>query len=134
MKPEFFDLYGLYRAGTLDRRQFLKRLAVLAGGTAAATTLLPLLEASYARAQFVAVDDPRLQTEKITYPAETGEMMAYMARPKGEDKLPAVIIIHENRGLNPHTKDVARRAALEGFLAVAPDALSPLGGTPEAGR
>jgi len=131
MKQDALDLYGQYREGTLDRRQFLKRLAVLAGGTAAATSLLPFLEANYAQAQTIAADDSRLQTGKITYPAETGEMQAYMARPKGEEKLPAVIVIHENRGLNPHTEDVARRVALEGFLAIAPDACSPLGGTPE---
>jgi carboxymethylenebutenolidase len=76
-------------------------------------------------------DDQRLETEYVKYPAEKGEMRAYLARPKGADKLPGVIVIHENRGLNPHTEDVARRAALEGFLAVAPDALTPLGGTPE---
>ena len=131
MKAKMFDLYGLYREGFLDRRQFLKRLAVLAGGTAAASALLPFLEGNYARAQFVATDDARLHTEKIAYPAATGKMMAYLARPKGEDKLPGVIVIHENRGLNPHTEDVARRAAIEGFVAIAPDALSPLGGTPE---
>jgi carboxymethylenebutenolidase len=131
MKAKIIDLYGRYREGSLDRRSFLKRLAFLAGGTAAATSLLPLLESNYAQAQAIAPDDSRLVTEKIKYPAETGEMMAYLARPKGEEKLPAVIVIHENRGLNPHTEDVARRVALEGFLAIAPDAVSPLGGTPE---
>ncbi len=76
-------------------------------------------------------EDPRLQVEDIKYPGETGDVLAHFARPKGKEKLPGVIVIHENRGLNPHTKEVARRVALEGFLAVAPDALSPLGGTPE---
>ncbi len=75
-------------------------------------------------------DDPRLDVEKITYPGETGEVLAHFAKPKGDEILPCVIIIHENRGLNPHTEDVARRVALEGFLAIAPNALSPLGGTP----
>lgn len=75
-------------------------------------------------------DDPRLDVEKITYPGETGEVLAHFAKPKGDKILPCVIIIHENRGLNPHTEDVARRVALEGFLAIAPNALSPLGGTP----
>jgi len=78
----------------------------------------------------VAEDDPRLDVEKITYPGETGEVLAHFAKPKGDEILPCVIIIHENRGLNPHTEDVARRVALEGFLAIAPNALSPLGGTP----
>jgi len=69
--------------------------------------------------------------EDITYPGETGDVLAHFARPKGDLKLPGVVVIHENRGLNPHTEDVARRVALEGFLAIAPNALSPLGGTPE---
>jgi carboxymethylenebutenolidase len=76
-------------------------------------------------------EDPRLYVENIKYPGETGDVLAHFARPKGDKKLPGVIVIHENRGLNPHTEDVARRVALEGFLAIAPDALSPLGGTPE---
>jgi carboxymethylenebutenolidase len=76
-------------------------------------------------------DDPRLDVEDIKYRGETGDILAHYARPKGAVKLPGVIVIHENRGLNPHTKDVARRVALEGFLAIAPDALSPLGGTPD---
>jgi carboxymethylenebutenolidase len=75
-------------------------------------------------------EDPRLHVENIKYHGETGDVLAHFAKPKGDKKLPGVIVIHENRGLNPHTKDVARRVALEGFLAVAPDALSPLGGTP----
>ena len=130
MNQEAVDIYGQYRRGCLNRRQFLKRLAGMAGGAAAAIALLPFLEENYARAQFIAEDDSRLFTEKITYPAETGDMLAYSARPKGDGKLAGVIVIHENRGLNPHTEDVARRVAMEGFLAVAPDALSPLGGTP----
>ena len=76
-------------------------------------------------------EDPRLYVENIIYPGETGDVLAHFARPKGDKKLPGVIVIHENRGLNPHTEEVARRVALEGFLAIAPDALSPLGGTPE---
>lgn len=120
-----------YSNGFLDRREFLKKLTALAGGTAAALALLPLIEGSYAEAQVVADDDPRLHVKDIKYPGETGDVLAHFARPKGEKKLPGVIVIHENRGLNPHTRDVARRVALEGFLAVAPDACSPLGGTPE---
>ena len=76
-------------------------------------------------------DDPRLDVENITYPGKTGKVLAQLAKPKGDEKLPGVIIIHENRGLNPHTEDVARRVALEGFIAIAPNALSPLGGTPD---
>lgn len=79
----------------------------------------------------VSEKDSRLDVENITYPGETGEIMAHFAKPKGDEKLPGVIVIHENRGLNPHTEEVARRVALEGFLAIAPNALSPVGGTPE---
>ncbi len=131
MDQKFIDLYDEYAQGSLDRREFLRKLAVLAGGTAAAITLLPLIEDKYAQAQVVPVDDPRLDVENIKYPGETGDVLAHFARPKGDAKLPGVIVIHENRGLNPHTEDVARRAAIEGFIAIAPDALSPLGGTPE---
>jgi len=131
MDKKIIDLYDDYTNGLLDRREFIKKLAVLAGGTAAAIAFLPLIENNYAQAQVVPKDDPRLYVENIKYPGETGDVLAHFARPKGDKKLPGVIVIHENRGLNPHTKDVARRVALEGFLAVAPDALSPLGGTPE---
>ncbi len=131
MDQKIKDLYGEYTDGLLDRREFLKKLAKLAGGTAAALVLLPLIENNYARAQVVSKDDPRLHVENIKYPGETGDVRAHLARPKGDAKLPGVIVIHENRGLNPHTEDVARRVALEGFLAIAPDGLSPLGGTPE---
>lgn len=131
MDKKILGLYDAYSNGSLDRREFLKKLTALAGGTAAALALLPLIEGSYAEAQVVADDDPRLHVKDIKYPGETGDVLAHFARPKGEKKLPGVIVIHENRGLNPHTRDVARRVALEGFLAVAPDACSPLGGTPE---
>ncbi|MCK4931818.1 MAG: dienelactone hydrolase family protein [Candidatus Aminicenantes bacterium] len=131
MDEKILGLYDDYAKGSLDRREFLKKLAALAGGTAAALALLPLIEGSYAQAQVMAKDDSRLHVEDIKYPGETGDVLAHFARPKGDAKLPGVIVIHENRGLNPHTRDVARRVALEGFLAVAPDACSPLGGTPE---
>jgi carboxymethylenebutenolidase len=131
MDSKIRDLYDDYRNGLFDRREFLKQLAVLAGSTASACMLLPLLESNYAQAQVVSEDDSRLHVEDIRYPGESGDMRARFARPKGDEKLPGVIVIHENRGLNPHTEDVARRVALEGFLAVAPDALSPLGGTPD---
>ncbi len=131
MNQKFVDLYDAYEKGLMDRREFLKKLSLLASGAAAASTLFPLVESSYAGAQFVQKDDPRLQTEYIHYPGATGDVRAYSARLKEEAKRPGVIVVHENRGLNPHTEDVARRVALEGFLAIAPDALSPLGGTPE---
>lgn len=131
MEKKFIDLYEDYSKGNLGRREFLKRLAFLAGGTAAAIALLPIIERKYVRSQIVPEDDPRLETGMIKYPGETGDVMAYSARPKNSPKLPAVIVIHENRGLVPHIKDVTRRVALEGFHALGPDALSPLGGTPE---
>lgn len=126
------DLYDEYTHAPLDRRVFLDRLAKLAGGTAAAAALVPLIEANYAKAAMVMEDDARLTTERIAYEGGAGEVTAYQARPKdASGALPAVIVIHENRGLNAHIEDVARRAALEGYVAVAPDLLSSLGGTPD---
>jgi carboxymethylenebutenolidase len=114
----------------LDRREFLVKVGIVAGGTAAAGALFPLLGQDGARAQITAKDDARLATEYLKYPGETGDVRAYFARPKKDGKFPGVLVIHENRGLNAHIEDVTRRIALEGFLAMAPDALSPLGGTP----
>jgi carboxymethylenebutenolidase len=131
MDQEIIDLYDEYTHELLDRREFLKKLSILAGGTVVASALLPLLENNHAKAEVLPKDDPRLYTEYIKYPSATGEVRAYFVRPKADEKLPGVVIIHENRGLVPHIEDVTRRVALEGFLAIAPDALSPLGGTPE---
>jgi carboxymethylenebutenolidase len=107
-----------------DRRKFLKNCMALAGSGIAGCIVLSGPET---RAEIVAEDDARLETERIRYPADAGEMEAYMARPRGRDKLPAVIVIHEIFGLNAHIEDVARRLALEGFLVIAPDALSSSG-------
>jgi carboxymethylenebutenolidase len=131
MDKKIIASYDEYSHELLNRRQFLRRLAVVAGGAAAARALLLLLENNYAQAQIVPKDDPRLIMDHIKYTGASGEVRAYLARPKGDEKLPGVVVIHENRGLNPHIEDVTRRIALEGFLAIAPDALSPLGGTPE---
>lgn len=126
------DAYDEYTHLTLDRRAFMNRLTMLAGSGAAAAVIAPMLAARSAHAAMVAEDDERLTAEDITYPGDGGDMMGYLVRPAGgSDKLPAVIVIHENRGLNPHIRDVARRLALEGFVALAPDFLSPAGGTPE---
>ncbi len=130
MDEKIVSLYSDYIRGSLARREFLKKLSALAGGTAAANALLPLLEQSHASAEVVAQNDPRLRTDEVQYPGATGDVRAYWARPKGEGKLPGVIIVHENRGLVPHIEDVTRRVALEGFVVMAPDALSPLGRTP----
>jgi len=131
MHHEIADLFKEYTDGVLNRRELLQRIAFIAGGAAAAYSILAGLEATPAMAEIVPEGDPRLHTEIVLYPGETGDMRAYWARPKGKEGLPGVIVIHENRGLNAHIKDVTRRMALEGFLAIAPDALSPFGGTPE---
>jgi carboxymethylenebutenolidase len=130
---EMIRLYDDYTHLTLDRRDFMQKLKRLTGSAAAAAAIVPLLEASKAKAAIVAEDDPRLKTETITWPGSEGQTMnGYLAWPAdATGNLPAVMVIHENRGLNPHTEDVARRMALEGFLALAPDFLSPQGGTPE---
>lgn len=130
MDQKFINLYDEYTHKPLTRQEFMKRLAQLAGGAAAAAALLPLLEVNDAMAQTIAPDDGRLVTENIKYKGAE-EMSAYLARPRGNEKRPAVVVIHENRGLNDHIRDVARRAAVAGFLAIAPDALSPQGGAPE---
>ena len=124
------DLYDEYTHAPLDRRVFLERLTSLTSSVAAAMAMLPLLGPNYANAAMVPADDNRVETKTITYKGVNGDIKAYEAKPKGAGKLGAVIVIHENRGLNPHIEDVARRMALEGFVAVAPDLLSPLGGTP----
>ena len=132
MKQEIIDLFDKYTHTSMPRRVFFQKLTVLAGGTAAATALLPLLKNSYAKASIVSEDDPQLSTERITYSGAVGEMSGYLAKPNNiTGELPAIVVIHENRGLNPHIQDVTRRAALQGYVALAPDFLSPLGGTPE---
>ncbi len=127
MDQRIIHLYDEYTHKPLSRQDFLKRLTLLAGSTAAAMTLLPLLENNYAKAAVTKQDD--LFTEYIKYPGVPNEMTAYIARPKEEKKYPAIIVIHENRGLNSHIEDVARRAARAGYLAIAPNALSALGKT-----
>lgn len=125
------NAYDEYTHLSLDRRRFMETLTALAGSAAAAATIVPLLAASTARAETVAETDNRIVGEDISYPGADGDMKGYLVRPADmTGKLPAVIVIHENRGLNPHIRDVARRMALEGFIALAPDFLSPSGGTP----
>ncbi len=130
MDQRIVDLYDRFTHGGISRRDFLDRLAALTGSSAAALALLPLLQNDYARAAAVAPDDARLAIDSVSYDAGGVAIGGYLARLKDKGKRPAVIVIHENRGLNPHIKDVARRIALEGFLALAVDMLSPLGGTP----
>jgi carboxymethylenebutenolidase len=132
MRQEIIDLYDDYTHERIGRRVFMDRLAVLAGGTAAASAVLPMLKNNYAKAAIVAPDDERITAEEVTFPGAGGDVTGYLVRPDdASGPLPGVVVIHENRGLNPHIEDVARRVALEGFVAFAPDFLSPLGGTPE---
>ncbi|MEI9808998.1 MAG: dienelactone hydrolase family protein [Bacteroidota bacterium] len=128
MDQRIINLYDEYTHKPLSRQEFLRRLAILAGGTTAAMAILPLIEVNQAYAAIT--PDDELFTERISYPGINGDMQAYVARPKEEKKYPTAVVIHENRGLNAHIEDVTRRAAKAGYLAIAPNALSSLGGTP----
>ena len=130
MDQRIINLFDEYTHKPLSRGVFMKRLTTLTGSTAAAVAILPLLEVNYAKAATIDLQDERLMMDRISYPGDGTEMKGYVARPKADGKYAAIVVIHENRGLNPHTEDVARRFALAGYLAIAPDALSPLGGAP----
>lgn len=130
MDQRIIELYDEYTHRPLPRRVFFDRLTRLAGGTAAAMALLPVLERGYAEAAVIAPDDTRIDAGRLTFPGGGIDVKAYRARPRGTERLPSVVVIHENRGLTPHIEDVARRLAVDGFLALAPDALSPQGGAP----
>ncbi|HZH53533.1 MAG TPA: dienelactone hydrolase family protein [Microvirga sp.] len=130
MDQRIINLYDDYTHGGMNRRTFLDRLAALVGSAAGATALLPILQNNYAHAQTIPESDPRVVAETVDIPDAQG-LKGYLVRPaNASGKLPAVIVIHENRGLNPHIKDVTRRMAAEGFLALGVDYLSPMGGTP----
>jgi len=130
MRQGLIDLFDSYTHGRMTRRGFLQKLHTLAGSAAAAALALPFLENNSAAAAIVADDDPRISAVRTSVAAEGG-LTGYLARRSGASgRLPAVLVIHENRGLNPHIEDVTRRLALEGFLAFAPDLLTPFGGTP----
>ena len=129
MDQRIIDLYDRFTHGAINRRAFLDRLAVLAGSAGAASALLPLLVNDYARAETVPENDPRLVSETLSIPAVPG-LTGYFVRPRSGQRPANVIVVHENRGLNPHIRDVARRVAVEGFAALAIDMLSPQGGTP----
>jgi len=131
MDVKITALYDDYRQGRITRREFIRKLSIFAGSTAAATALIPFLEENSVKATSSDQNYKDLHTEFIKYPGETGEVRAFLARPETGKKFPAVLVIHENRGLQPHIQDVTRRMAQEGFLTLAPDALSPLGGTPD---
>ena len=130
MDQKIINLYDQFTHGGMNRRAFLDRLAELAGSTAAAAALLPVLQNDYAHAAIVAPDDARLALDRVAYESPKGRINGYLARAKAKGKRPFVLVIHENRGLNPHLEDVARRLALAGFAAYAVDLLSLVGGTP----
>jgi carboxymethylenebutenolidase len=135
MDQKIINLYDRFTHGGMNRREFLDRLAELAGSSTAALALLPLLQNDYARAAIVAPDDGRLAAERVSYDSPKGRINGYLVRARAKNaqppvQRPAVVVIHENRGLNPHVEDVARRLAVEGYLALAPDLLSVNGGTP----
>jgi carboxymethylenebutenolidase len=130
MDQKIIDLYDDFTHGGMNRRTFLDRLAALAGSTAAAATLLSVLQNDYAMAQTIDESDPRIVTETVSVPGVEG-LKGYLVKPKdATGKLPAVVVVHENRGLNPHIKDVTRRLGAAGFMALGLDYLSPAGGTP----
>lgn len=132
-QPEVLQLFDRYVHGDLSRRGFLDKATVIAGSSAAAAGLLAALSPQFAQAQQIAPADPRIQTrfETIASPQGNGSIRTYIAKPAGATgKLPAVLVVHENRGLNPHIEDIARRIALDGYLVYAPDALTTLGGYP----
>lgn len=127
---EMINLFDDYTHLSLDRRKFMDSLVKLAGSATAATAAAALMASNAQAAGLVSETDDRLSIEEVTYPGANGDMKGYLAVPREGGPFPAVIVVHENRGLNAHTKDVARRMALEGFVALAPDFLSDLGGTP----
>jgi carboxymethylenebutenolidase len=130
--PEVLRLFDGYVHGTLSRRDFLDSAAKFAVGSFTAAAMLESLKPNFAWAQQVAKDDARIRAEYLTYPSPqgSGTMRGYFARPAKAGKLPAIVVIHENRGLNPYIEDVVRRLALIDFVAFAPDALTPVGGYP----
>ena len=130
MDQRIINLYDEYTHKPLSREVFLKRLAMITGSMALALTIAPLLENNKAKAATISEDDDELETETISYDAGDVTMFAYAAKPKKRMNMGAVMVIHENRGLNDHIKDVTRRVAKAGYLAMAPDALSESGGTP----
>jgi carboxymethylenebutenolidase len=130
MDQRIINLFDEYTHKPLTREAFIKRLAKLTGSMTAAMAVLPMLEVNYAHAETVSQQDERINTSRITYPGDGNEMKGYLATPKDTSTTGSVVVIHENRGLNAHIEDVTRRVALAGFIALAPDALSPLGGTP----
>lgn len=137
--PELLELYDFYAHGMITKREFLDRAAKYTVTGLTAATILTMMSPDYALAEQVSFNDPDILAEWITYPSPNGhgEMRAYFVRPTGRETAPGVVVVHENRGLNPYVQDVARRLAKAGFIAMAPDGLTPMGGYPgndEEGR
>lgn len=133
VKQEVFELYDAYAHNRIGRREFIEKLGVYAVGGITVASLMGFLMPNYQDTALVDREDPRLESDYIRYksPKGGGEIRALLSRPKeAKGKLPGIVVVHENRGLNPYIEDTARRAALEGFITLAPDALSPLGGYP----
>ena len=129
MDPKVVDLYNEYIHGDMPRRTFLKRIVEIAGGTAAASAMLVLVEPNWAQGQQVDPEDGRLDGGYVKYPGRTGDVKGYLVKPVDAHRsMPGILVIHENRGLNAHIEDVARRAALAGYVALAPDGLTHVGG------
>ncbi len=131
--PEILELYDFYAHGMITKREFLERAAKYTVGTMTAAAILGAMSPNYALAEQVSFNDPDITPEYITYPSPNGhgEVRGYLVRPSGaESKLPSVVVVHENRGLNPYIEDVARRLAKAGFMALAPDGLTSVGGYP----
>ena len=131
--PRLFDLYDDYCHGRIERREFFKRASTLTVAGASALAMARALLPRYAEAQTISFNDQRIKARYVSYASpggSSGEMRGYMVQPAADGPFPAVLVIHENRGLNPYIEDVARRAAVEGFLSLAPDGLSPIGGYP----
>lgn len=130
MDQRIIDLFDEYTHAPLSRKVFMERLVKLAGGTALAFSALSVLEPGYAAATTVGPADEKLEIEEVSWPGDGATVRGYLARPRGRKKRGAVVVIHENRGLTPHIKDVTRRVAQAGYLALGVDALSVVGGTP----
>jgi carboxymethylenebutenolidase len=131
MDQKIIELYDDFTHRHLDRRLFLEQVTKLVGSSALALTIMAALRSDYARAATVPVDDGRLATQRVAMPGAAGEVSGYLVRPKGGAKLPGVVVIHQNRGLNPHIEDVTRRVALENYVALGVDCMSVIGGTPK---
>ncbi|RVT72287.1 dienelactone hydrolase family protein [Flavobacterium sufflavum] len=133
ISQEIFDLYDDYAHNKIERRQFIEKLSVFAVGTLTLPSLLSFITPDYVNSITIQPDDPRIESNYITYdsPKGGGKIKGLLSKPnQSNKKLPGVIVVHENRGLNPYIEDVGRRTAIEGFISLAPDALTPLGGYP----